>query len=466
VENPYKEPRRKRPEAYIAVPKKITKKIAERENLQLPKGPRKLTTINFMKNTADFLEKTRKKYGNTSSFFLYGKLFYLLVEPEDVQAVLTAPKNTMLKGHGFKILRLGLGEGLLTSEEPIHLQHKRIIAPLFNKDNLENYIERISKIVDEKLEELKETENWVEFDPLNFSTDISLKVITDLVFGEGETEQVGKITAATMECMKQIASPIPNWRKYRKAIKQLTYYTNKLLDEGKWREGKPNILLEMVTREGGGGEKLSRQDLNDELQTLIVTGYETQSAVLVVSLLKLAEDHGRYHKLKKEGEQAAWVKENRAPKVNEILEETYCNYVLNETMRIEPPGWFIPRLCAIKYTTPNITIQKGAQVFVSPYVSHRNPEYFKNPEKWDPERWENDFKQSLPKGVYYPFGGGSRMCIGEHLSTLTLKITLLKIAAKYDIKTINGKANIKMKKTATNHPIKTNKILIKKTVSK
>ena len=109
--------------------------------------------------------------------------------------------------------------------------------------------------------------------------------------------------------------------------------------------------------------------------------------------------------------------------------------VLQETMRLAPPVWVAPRIATTDCVIDGVKIPKGAHVLVSQYVTHRNPRYFPEPEKWRPERWfDSNFEKSLPRGAYFPFGGGSRKCLGEYFAIAEARLILLMVAKNFRLK--------------------------------
>jgi cytochrome P450 len=186
------------------------------------------------------------------------------------------------------------------------------------------------------------------------------------------------------------------------------------------------ILLQMR-------DQISVDHIRDEVLTLILSGHETTANVMSWAFSYLSKNLKIRKDLEDEADRASWISENRSPTYQELEDSSpIASAVLQETMRLAPPVWVAPRIATVDCEIDGIKIPKGAHVLLSQYVTHRNPRYFPNPEKWDPTRWQNsDFEKSLPRGAYFPFGGGSRKCLGEYFALAEARLILLMVAKNF-----------------------------------
>jgi cytochrome P450 len=186
------------------------------------------------------------------------------------------------------------------------------------------------------------------------------------------------------------------------------------------------ILLQMR-------DQISNEHIRDEVLTLILSGHETTANVMSWAFSYLANNPQVRKQLEDEADNAIWIKENRTPTYLELEESSkVASAVLQETMRLAPPVWVAPRIATTDCTIDGIKIPKGAHVLVSQYVTHRNPRFFPEPEKWNPDRWlDANFEKSLPRGSYFPFGGGSRKCLGEYFALAEARLILLLVAKNF-----------------------------------
>ncbi len=183
----------------------------------------------------------------------------------------------------------------------------------------------------------------------------------------------------------------------------------------------------------------SEKEIQGEILATLLAGYDTTSILLTLSIVWLFLNPEIYEKAKKEALSQQWIIEKRYPTLQEIYETNFIDNIIKETLRTSSPGWLTPRQAKNDVWIDEVFIPKGSHVFVSQYVSHRNPDYFSNPFTWNPERWNNNFEKKLPKGVFYPFGGGARKCIGEHLAWTEAKIFITMMLSKTKWKSMSKK---------------------------
>jgi cytochrome P450 len=186
------------------------------------------------------------------------------------------------------------------------------------------------------------------------------------------------------------------------------------------------ILLQMR-------DQISNEHIRDEVLTLILSGHETTANVMSWAFSYLAKNSQVRKQLEDEADNATWIKEGRTPTYLELEESSkVASAILQETMRLAPPVWVAPRIATTDCTIDGVKIPKGAHVLVSQYVTHRNPRFFPEPEKWQPDRWlDSNFEKSLPRGAYFPFGGGSRKCLGEYFALAEARLILLMVAKNF-----------------------------------
>jgi len=202
---------------------------------------------------------------------------------------------------------------------------------------------------------------------------------------------------------------------------------NKRLASGETKDSDLlGILLQMQ-------DQISIDHIRDEVLTLILSGHETTANVMSWAFSYLSKNPQFRKELEDEADRASWISENRVPTYEELeISSPVASAVLQETMRLAPPVWVAPRISIVDCEIDGVQIPKGAHVLVSQYVTHRNPRYFPNPEVWDPTRWKNpDFEKSLPRGAYFPFGGGSRKCLGEYFALAEARLILLMVAKNF-----------------------------------
>jgi len=181
---------------------------------------------------------------------------------------------------------------------------------------------------------------------------------------------------------------------------------------------------------------MTDQQVRDEVVTLFVTGYETIGEALTWTSYLLAQHPAIEEKFLSEVDA---VLGGRPPCAADLSHLTYAGMVLAESMRLYPPTWLFVRIAQAEDRLPSgATIPAGSKIYLCQYVMHRHPGYFQNPERFDPERFTETAKKARPQFAYFPFGGGARVCIGEHFAKMEATIVLASIAQRFRLRLVPG----------------------------
>jgi cytochrome P450 len=175
--------------------------------------------------------------------------------------------------------------------------------------------------------------------------------------------------------------------------------------------------------------------VRDEAMTIFLAGHETTANALSWTwyLLSRSPDvEARLH------DELARVLQGRVPTLADIPALPYVEQVITEAMRLYPPAWIIGRRAIAEYPIDGYLMPARSVVVICPYVIHRDPRWFAEPERFWPERWTPAFKSSLPPFAYVPFGGGARRCIGESFAWMELMLVLSTIAQRWRLRLVPG----------------------------
>ena len=436
---PYSAPR---PAEYAQIPQPIMRNQWLR-NPELP-GPNPifsdLITATFMIDTPKFLLKMQRKYGDSCSFFLSRRLFVGLFSPAAVHEVTVAQQHNFVKGVGFARMRKVLGEGLLTNEEPIHLAHRRMMQPPFHHGNLDSYVALMHELVNQHTNAWKDKKS-IELAPEMMA--LTLEIVSRCLFGLDShqyTQAIAESMEVAIDRIERTMLPgldrfdksgIKYFKEFEQASDRLVEIAEAIIKKRvESQQKKDDDLLGILLQMQGA---ISIDHIRDEVLTLILSGHETTANVMSWAFSYLSKNPQIRKALEDEADQASWITENRAPTYQELEDSSkVASAVLQETMRLAPPVWVAPRIATVDCEIDGVKIPKGAHVLVSQYVTHRNPRFFPEPQKWDPTRWlDVKFENSLPRGAYFPFGGGSRKCLGEYFALAEARLILLMVAKNF-----------------------------------
>ena len=279
---------------------------------------------------------------------------------------------------------------------------------------------------------------------------LTFDIVADILFGtdiSADTKKVQRAMHIAIDRIERTMLPgldrfdnlgLPYFRKFGSAANELhevaTRIVNERIEKGIKRDDLMGVLLEATTPEG---ERLSAREVSDETLTLILSGHETTANVLTWVFSYLSH-HPKYWR-----ELAAEANEILPQKNDEnfariLLAAPLSSAIFNEVLRLCPPVWVAPRRALEDVTLGGVEVPKGAHVLVSQYVTHRDPRFFQDPDSFIPERWFNDFEKSLPRGAYFPFGAGTRKCLGDQFALLEGRIIILEIARRMQLSLTSG----------------------------
>ena len=439
INKPFSAPR---PSEYAPIPAPILRKQWKGDS-RLP-GPKPifsdLLTPTFIFASPNFLLSMQKKYGNACSFFLSRRLFIGLFSPAAVHEVTVAQQHKFVKGVGFARMRKVLGEGLLTNEEPIHLAHRRMMQPPFHHGNLDAYVAIMHNLITEH------TQAWKQKSTVDIAPEmmeLTLEIVSRCLFGL-DSHEYTQIIAESMEvAIDRIErTMLPGLERFDKSglkyFKEFEVASDKLVDTAEAiinkrlqsGENKDDDLLGIMLQMR---DHISIEHIRDEVLTLILSGHETTANVMSWAFSYLSKNPEVRKELEAEADRAAWITEKRIPTYQELeASSPITSAIFEETMRLAPPVWIAPRIATEDCVIDGINIPKGAHVLVSQYVTHRSADHFDNPLTWNPSRWLNtNLEKSLPRGAYFPFGAGTRKCLGEYFAIAEARLILMMVAKNF-----------------------------------
>jgi cytochrome P450 len=388
-----------------------------------------------------------KTYGNIAHYRFMGTPIVFLNDPRYIQSVLVQEAHHFVKERTVRRMKILLGEGLITSDDPIHIRQRRIAAPAFHRQRIAAYGDRIVSIAAHQREQWKAGQT---IDIAAASMALSLEIVARTLFDTEVTPDIRAINDEVNTIMRlynfivafpRIESvlhlPIPGVIKFRRSKARLDAVVNRLITEhreaAKREEPDKGDLLSMLlaSRYEGGGA-MSDEQVRDEVLTIFLAGYETVANALAWTWYLLSRHPEVEAKLHAELDAVLGVgSDARLPTLADYGNLRYTEQVFAESMRLYPPAWAMGRMAVDDVKLGPYDIPAGAHVFFSQYIMSRTPEYFPDPLRFDPERFTAEAKAARPKFTYFPFGGGSRQCIGESFAWMEGVFSIATIAQRW-----------------------------------
>jgi cytochrome P450 len=391
-----------------------------------------------------------RQFGDLLHSTAFGRHIYQISHPSLIEDYFLKDSSRHHRGIVMQHAKIVCGEGLLTSEEPVHMRQRRLAQPAFLRQRIAAYGEVIGRNatdVSSRWQSGKTIDLHVEM--LELALWIVGKCLFDLdVRIRAQLMQVSTAVDVFMGILPILPFsgliqrlPIPRMRRIRKGKADLDRMIYSMIEERRKSPGDRGDLLSMLmesTDVEADDTGMSDQQVLDECMTIMLAGHETTANALSFSLWLLAKHQDIQQRLH---EEAYSVLGSRIPTAADYGNLPYTTSVFSETLRLYPPVWATARTCAIPYEIACYIIPKGSVILAPQFVVHRDPRFYAAPLHFDPNRFSAQNKESnksRPRFAFYPFAAGSRQCIGEGLAWMEGVLSLAAIARDFRLTLPHG----------------------------
>ena len=404
-----------------------------------------LAPIKFPKDPLKYFRRGFDLMGDTYKMGLF-KDFLVTRDPAIFKYTLvTNPKNYH-KGDAAKNLALVLSNGLLTSEGDFWLRQRRLAQPAFHREKLLSLFEAMGEITRQFLIQLEHDRGKVinlDEKMMAVTADIALKTLFSTITNEDKIEIYNHINLAQEYIITRLRRPymIPFLgitgakRKFEKSIELFDKFVYQLITERHQTKGDFNDLLQlfMDSVDADTGEKMADLHIRDEVMTMFGAGHETSANALDWIIYELAD----HPEIKKKIIEESQIFDD-VPSFEQLMQMPYTKQVISEGLRLYPPAWATVRENFEEDSINGINLESGQTVFLSIFELHRNPNYWENPEDFNPENFSSESIARHDKYQYLPFGAGARLCIGQQFALMEMQMILSSLLKKFDFERIDN----------------------------
>ncbi len=411
-----------------------------------PRGPRNLPVIGnlaaFRARPIQFLTKVAREYGDLPYFRLANQNVYLVNHPDLIREVLVTNQANFTKSRVLQRARVLLGDGLLTSEGSFHVRQRRLVQPAFHRDRLAAYAQVMSESA------VRMRDRWKDGSTLEVSEEmmrLTLSIVGKTLFStdvESEASEIGEAMTTVLKMFRMLMMPfseyfeklpLPAVRRFEKARARLDQTIYGLIRERRKSGQDAGDLLSMLllAQDEDAGGSMTDVQVRDEALTLFLAGHETTANALTWTWYLLSQNPDCEARLHAEIDS---VLAGRVPEMADVPQLRYTEMVFAEAMRLYPPAWAIGRMSKAPFELGGMQLGAKTICIVSPYITQRDARWFPDPERFDPERWTPEARESRPKFSYFPFGGGTRVCIGERFAWMEGVLVLATVAQKWKLR--------------------------------
>lgn len=406
----------------------------------------------FKKDPLKFYRTNQEMHGNyVCNPTMFGYEFYTLYHPNAVEHVLQTHQKNYHKPDVFlKPASLLFGNGIFTSEGDFWMKQRRLSQPAFHRDHIGRMAGVIVECVEKMLARWDAKPDGSEIDLQHEMVYLTLSVAGRTLFSTDLTDQAADVGSAVREGfevlnhrMNSFPFVLPMWlptrdnRQFKHAKLVLDSVISKIISDRRNSSEQHHDFLGMLmaARDEDTGLGMSDAQLKDEVLTLLVAGHDTVAACLAWTWISLSQNPKIRSQMNDEHKS---VLDGRNPQLADTQALTYTRMIIDESLRLYPPAWGLPRQSFEEDVIDGYSLPKDAFISLNQFTTHRIPEFWDKPEEFDPERFLPEKVKNRPRFAYFPFGAGSRVCIGQNLALLEAQLAIAAIAQRYEIDLLPG----------------------------
>jgi len=396
---------------------------------------------------AEYLVETQRRYGDIVQFPVPTMPVYFISHPRDVDQVLRVNARAYGKRTiQYRNLALVTGDGLLAVDTPGWRRQRRLIQPAFHQEAIARVGTDTVEVTDRMVARWQGLGDGAVIDADAEMMHAGLEIVCRSLFGTDLAGDVEATAQATLDALDVVVArartPIapPAWvpsplnRTMTRALRQLDGAVGRILRE---RTGSPGVdrqpdMLDLLisARDDEGDAPFTEDELRDQIVTFLVAGHETVASSLTWTWWLLAAHPDVQQRVQAEVDT---VLGGRAPGVPDLPQLVYVRAVVDEALRLHPPGWVISRRADAPDTVGGVPIAEGSVLIISPWTTHRHPAAWSDPDRFDPDRFLPGAPSPV-RGGYLPFGAGPRLCIGRDFALWESVLLIARVLQSFDVR--------------------------------
>jgi cytochrome P450 len=421
----------------------------------VPPGPASFELLKqlrkIQRNAPEYLLEASQRYGDLVFFDVPKNPAYFINHPDTIKHVLLDNhrkynKNTMQ----YNSLSEITGKGLLTSDGPHWLRQRRLAQPAFARSRLMMLDQVVAPAVQKMLDGWEEAARKNE--PLDVDGEmmqVALEIVGKALFSIDLSQDAKRLVDAVLTALDYIVSRArnptsfsalpflmtPRKARFKAAVSVLDMTVYDLIMQRQEASSPGDDLLGMLlkARDPDTGAPMTPEQVRDEVITILIAGHETVASALTWSWYLLGKHPDQWEQMRA---QVVETLGSSLPDTERLKDIPYTGQVFSEALRLYPPAWLITRKAMEADRIAGVDIPPGALIIISPYTIHRHPEFWDNPESFDPDRFGQDQDKSRPRFAFIPFGGGPRLCIGDQFAMIEAQLILAMVSQRFRLELI------------------------------
>jgi cytochrome P450 len=386
-----------------------------------------------------------REYGDIAHYKIGWHHIVFLNHPDYIREVLVVQNDNFVKERTVKRTKMLLGEGMITSEGAQHRTQRQVAQPAFHRQRIPEYAAIMVR------EAARLRDRWRPGEQRDIAIDmmhLTLNVVAQTLFATDLQEEVDELASAINRIMGLynflVMLPAAEWlvhirppglAAFVRARKRIDAVVYRMIAAHRLRSSHSGSLLDLMIAASPGKDAASEQSLRDQVITIFLAGYETVANALSWTWYLLSQNPDcelRFH------QEIDRELQGRLPTFDDVPRLRYVEMVLAESLRFYPPAWAMGRYARHDFQLGDFFLPAKTTVLISQFVTHRDPRFFPDPLRFDPERFTPEARSRRTKLTYFPFGAGVRQCIGESFSWMEGVLLLATLAQKWKLTLVPG----------------------------
>jgi cytochrome P450 len=424
----------------------------------------------------DSLFDASSEYGDIYAWRVGRNPFFMIRAPSHLEHVLVARQDNYVKSFQYRLLAVGMGEGLLTNEGESWERQRRLIQPMFARRHLAQFADNMTAAIAPAMDAWEQRPDGTRIDAAAEMTNLTLDVVGRALFGAELAREAARIGPAVLVGLRmgilaarlQLAFAPPRWvidrgraifrspvltprlSRFRRSMATIDEVVDSLITEREAAmEGAPSDLLGLLlAARDEAGRGMSRTQVRDELVTFMLAGHETTANGLAWMWYLLSLNPEARERLNAEVD---GVLGDRVPTADDAEKLVWTSACFQEAIRLYPPAWVFEREAVEDDSLDGHVIPAGSTLLFPTYLIHRDPRLWPNPEAFDPRRFLPENARAHPRYAYVPFGAGRRMCVGAGFSIMEATLITAMIARRFELNLVAG-TRVRPEPTVTLRP--------------
>jgi cytochrome P450 len=421
---------------------------------RVPPGPRGHpilgSVVDIQRDNVQTFMDAFRRYGDIVHF--RGPLtFNLLIHPDYVKHVLhDNNRNYQRPTFVSDKLKTIVGDGLVANEGDVWLRSRRLAQPAFHRQKISAFATMMTDTTAEMLDTWQRRPAGERFDIKSAMMHLTLTNLAKALFKADWGKHVAALEPAVAVALSQTFTrltspidpqrfPLPGTRTFNKALETLDQLIYPMIAERRRTastDESPDLMTLLIqARDEETGDVLNDRQVRDEVTGFFIAGHETVSSALTWTWYLLSMNPEAWYRVVAEVQQ---VLGDRTPTMDDLPRLEYITMVLNEAMRLYPPIWVLMRSPQEDDQVGDYDLPAGSTVVLCPYVTHRHPGFWENPEGFDPERFTPERSANRHRMAYFPFAAGPRKCVGESFAMMELQLVVAMVAQRFRLDLVPG----------------------------